>query len=313
MTCRRRAILLVAALIVATFALPGLALANPCGGSADIHDRGGEATAECPESGSEEASPEPVGGGGRPCTEERAADPDAWWVSFDVPDWVLRGEARWVDVGDGHRPVQPGVVPPEGQTIAVHRDCHGEVRSGLLFVPEPEPGGVDDPDGIFVAREQARARVEPAAPVFEVSPEQAVVQFTTWLWLDADYWQPATSSSTTPGGVTVEVEARPVEAVWDLDEGVRVCSGPGVPWSPQADAAYELQPESVRGAGNPACTFTFVNASSTRPSGVFDASVTVLWEFSWSLGGSDRGVFGTVEVSQSWPLTVGEIQTVITG
>jgi hypothetical protein len=239
------------------------------------------------------------------CTDERAADPKAWWISYDVPDEAIPG--------DGERQSWYALTPPEGQTAAVYRDCNGGLRSMVFWAPEPEPGGAGDDDGIFVARQEARARVEPAVPVFAVSPEQAVVRFPTWLWLDEGYWQRASASSTTPGGVTVTVEAVPVQVTWDLDEGVRVCDGPGVPWSELADAAYELQPETVRGSGNPACTFTFVNASSTRESGVFDATVTVRWEFSWALNGADRGVFGSVEVSDSWELRVGEVQAVITG
>ena len=305
MKCRKRALLCLASLFLATLLMPGSALASPCGGSADIHDRGGEAAAECPGSGADTA--QPVGGGGDvACTDERAADPDAWWISYDIPSEVIPGES-------GSDTPHRRLDLPEGQTFAVYRDCNGQVRSGLLWVPEPEPGGAGDDDGIFVARQEARARVEPAGPVFAVSPEQAVVRFTTWLWIDEAYWQPASASSTTPGGVTVTVEAVPVQVTWDLDEGVRVCDGPGIPWSELAEAAYELQPEKVRGTGNPACTFTFVNASSTRESGLFDATVTVRWEFSWSLNGADRGVFGSVEVSDSWELRVGEVQAVITG
>ena len=297
--------LLIPSLILGLLLVPSAASADPCSGSADIHDRGGEAAAKC--SGTGGGSPQPVGGGGGVvCTEWRAADPDAWWVSFDIPDAVMPGE-------QGSDTLHHVLRPPEGQTLAVYRDCNGEVRSGLLLVPEPAPGGVGDADGIFVARQEARARVEPGLPVFAVSPEQAVVRFTTWLWLDEAYWQQASASSTTAGGVTVTVEAVPVQVIWDLDEGVRVCDGPGVPWSPLAEAAYELQPETVRGSGNPACTFTFVNASSTRESGVFDASVTVRWEFSWSLNGVGRGVFGSVEVSEDFDLRVGEVQAVITG
>ena len=283
------------------------AVASPCQGTGAIDDRGGQAVGTCP--GTDKEATQPVSGGGGvgvACTEERAADPDAWWISFDIPDALTPGE-------EGSDTLHHVLRPVEGQTLAVYRDCNGEVRSGLLLVPEPAPGGAGDVDGIFVARQEARARVEPAVPVFAVSPEQAVVRFTTWLWLDEDYWQPTSATSTTPGGVTVTVEAVPVQVTWDLDEGVRVCDGPGVPWSELAEAAYELQPETVRGSGNPACTFTFVNASSTRESGVFDASVTVRWEFSWSMNGAGRGVFGTVEVSDSWELRVGEVQAVITG
>ena len=290
-----------------------LLLASTAGGAAGdceagsvIRGGGGEAGAECPGTGGGPIQPVGGGGSGVVCTEDRAADPDAWWLSYDVPAQAVPGD-------EGSGTWRQALRPPEGQTLAVYRDCNGDVRSMVMWVPEPEPGGVGDVDGVFVARQEARARVEPAVPVFAVSPEQAVVRFTTWLWLDESYWQPASATSTTPGGVTVTVEAVPVQVTWDLDEGVQVCDGPGVPWSELAEAAYELQPETVRGSGNPACTFTFVNASSTRESGVFDASVTVRWEFSWSMNGAGRGVFGTVEVSDSWELRVGEVQAVITG
>ena len=295
--------------IVLVLAGPSIpAAASGCSGSGAIDDRGGEASLDCSGAVTDPGGSTPVGsGGGVACTDERAADPAWWWVSFDVPDEAFPRR----DSGGGA--FGEASLLPEGQTFAVHRDCNGELRSMVFTVPEPEPGGVGDDDGIFVARQEARARVEPSVPVFAVSPEQAVVRFETWLWIDGSYWQPASASSTTPGGVTVTVEAVPVEVTWDLDEGVQVCDGPGLAWSPSAQAAYELQVESARGTGNPACTFTFVNASSTRESGVFDASVTVRWEFSWSLGGVDRGVFGSVEVSEGFALRVGEVQAVITG
>jgi hypothetical protein len=295
-----------ATVVVVGILSAGPAVASPCQGSGAIDDRGGEAVGTCPDEGSESGSTLPVGGGGGvACTEERAEDPNAWWISYDVPDEAIPGDAT--------RQSYSAMHPPEGQTAAVYRDCNGDLRSMVFWAPEPEPGGPGDDDGIFAARQEARARVEPAAPAFAVSPEQAVVQFTTWLWLEESYWQPVSASATTPGGVTVTVEAVPMQVTWDLDEGVQVCDGPGVPWSESADAAYELQPETVRGSGNPACTFTFVNSSSTRESGVFDATVTVRWEFSWSLNGVARGVFGAVEVSDSWELRVGEVQAVITG
>lgn len=307
MQCRSNHMVTLWATVIALgFLSASPAAASPCQGSGAIDDRGGEAVGTCPGSGGEPTQPVSSGGGGGvACTEERAGDPDAWWISFDVPDEAVPG--------DGNRQSVYWLTPPEGQTIAVYRDCNGDLRSMVMWVPEPEPGAAGDDDGIFVARQEARARVEPAVPVFAVSPERAVVQFTTWLWLDESYWQPASASSTTSGGVTVTVEAVPVEVTWDLDEGVQVCDGPGVAWSQLADAAYELQPEFARGTGNPACTFTFVNASSTRVSGMFDASVTVRWEFSWSLNGVDRGVFGSVEAADGFELQVGEVQAVITG
>lgn len=283
------------------------ATAADCEADSVIRGGGGEAGAECSDRSVDRDSATQVSNSSGPaaCTPERAADPNAWWVSFVPPEHVPetyrdRQQHNWLDA-------------PEGHALAVYRDCNGELRSDLLWLASPEPGSAADSEGIFAARAQARARVEPVPPEFGVSPEQAVVRFTTWLWLDQSYWQPASATASTPAGIAVSVEARPVEATWDLDEGVRVCDGPGMPWSEAAQADYELQPESVRGSGNPACTFTFTDASSVRPSGVFDASVTVRWEFSWSLNGADQGVFGSVEISDSWELTVGEVQAVITG
>ena len=299
-----RALLVPLVAISWLVAAPASAWAD-CAGSGAIDDQGGEAAAQCP-GGSSNPVTQPVGGGsGVECTSARADDPAAWWVSYDVPDSAIPGE--------GDRPTFYALHPPEGQTIAVYRDCNGAARGGVVWVPEPVAGSADDGEGIFLARQQARARVEPVVPVVNVSPAEAVVRFPTWLWLEPSYWQEITAGETTPGGVSVVVAARPIEVVWDLGEGVRVCEGPGIAWSQAAHDAYELQPESVRGAGNPACTFTFVNSSTTQPNDVFDASVTVTWEFSWSLNGAEQGVFGTVEVGDSWQLRVGEIQAVITG
>jgi hypothetical protein len=303
---RLSTVLMIAAAAVAL--MQPSARADDCRGSGEIRDRGGSARASCPGSAGQNAVAQPVRSGsprGVECTSARAEDPAAWWVSYDVPDSVIPGE--------GGRGTFNALSPPEGQTIAVYRDCHGSVRGGVMWVPEPEPGTADDGDGIFLARQQARARVEPPAPVANVSPVEAVVRFATWLWLEPSYWQQTTAVESTPGGVSVAVTARPLRVVWDLGEGQRVCEGPGIPWTQAAHDAYEVQPESVRGAGNPACTFTFVNSSTTQPGGVFEASVTVAWEFSWALNGAEQGVFGTVEVGDAWQLRVGEIQAVITG
>lgn len=309
MRCRSQRLGLLAATVLAAGLLTAVpALASQCQGSGAIDDRGGEAVGSCPGQGSGSSTNQPGGGGAGgavACTPERATDPSAWWISFDVPyeAMPMAGDRQSVFV----------MTPPEGMVAAVYRDCNGDRRSMAMWVPEPAPGSTGDGDGILEARAQARARVEPSVPVFAVSPEQAVVRVPTWLWIEPSYWQSASASRTTPGGLTVTVEAVPVEATWNLDEGVRACDGPGVAWSPSAQAAYDLQSETLRGTGNPACTFTFVNASSVRESGTFDASVTVRWEFAWSLNGVDRGVFGSVDVADSWALRVGEVQALITG
>ena len=88
-----RALLLVAVtLVLLVVSATTAAAAGDCQAGSVIRGGGGEAGAECSDTGRE--STEPVGnGGGALCTEERAADPDAWWISYDIPDGVIPGEA----------------------------------------------------------------------------------------------------------------------------------------------------------------------------------------------------------------------------
>jgi hypothetical protein len=96
---RHQAGLLAAIVTIVTLLAPGTAAAEPCGGSADIHDRGGEAVANCPERPRSVEDPTSTagmadGGGVAPgpaCTQERAEDPSAWWISYEVPDSAVPG------------------------------------------------------------------------------------------------------------------------------------------------------------------------------------------------------------------------------
>ncbi|MDP8931367.1 MAG: hypothetical protein M3O70_23060 [Actinomycetota bacterium] len=189
--------------------------------------------------------------------------------------------------------------------MAAAYNCAGVYLGGPHLVADPE--WVD----IQAARDVAKARVTPPPPTPNVSPSEAVAKFPTWLWIDDAYWQPATAT-VSQGAVAVRVQARPVRVRWDLEEGVRVCEGPGIPWSREAHAAYEGQSEQTRGRGNPACTFTFVHSSTVTEDGVYHASVTVSWEFSWWLNGAAQGAFGTADRTTRFDLRVGEIQTLIT-
>lgn len=266
-------------------AAPALADHDPdhnCGGDANVGGGGGEAEGEC----------EDAGGGPAPeCDPESNtiayydAPPDH--LELDYIAFILRN------------------APPEDMMWAAAYNCADVYLGGPHLVPDP-----DWPD-IQAARDLARARVTPALPIPSVSPSEAVVKVPTWLWVDGAYWQPA-SASASQGAVAVRVESRPVRVTWDLDEGVRVCEGPGIPWSEEAQEAYEAQPESSRGRGNPACTFTFRHSSTVNEDGLYHAAVTVSWEFAWWLNGAAQGVFGSIDRTTNFDLRVGEIQALIT-
>jgi hypothetical protein len=287
--------------------LPGIPASaqSECDEDAEIIGGGGSAGLDCPPPGGDtpDHTTPVVSTPSEGCTDERRNNPELWWLSYDVP----------ADVIDAWFEVQAILEWPEGMTVGVLRDCNGDIRSSVRWVPEPEPGSAGDGEGLFAARERARAEVTPALPTPRVSPTETVVGVETWLWLEGSYWQVGIASDATPSGQVVQVEARPREVIWDLDEDVRICEGPGVPWSEDAQAAFESQSPLARGNGNPACTYVFVHSSTTQPDDVYEASVTVAWEFSWSVDGASRGVFGSVELTESWPLRVGEVQALITG
>lgn len=283
---RSRLILALTLVLGVALGSPALADHDPnhtCGGDANIGSGGGEASGEC------ESSDE--GGGSFEC------DPDSAEIAYydDPPE----------DQQDHYLLIYFRSPPPEGMYYAAAYNCAGIYLGGPYVVPDPD--WVD----IQGARETAKAIVTPPLPAPQVSPSEAVVNFPTWLWVEDDYWQPA-SATASQGAVTVRVEARPTKATWNLDEGTRVCDGPGIPWSEEAQEDYDAQPDGVRGRGNPACTFTFAHSSSVRDDGLYHATVAITWEFSWWLNGTAQGVFGTVDRTTAFDLKVGEIQALIT-
>lgn len=262
---------------------------HSCTGNAETRGGSGAAGGECESTGSGGE-----GGGGR---ADECNPPSRDVAYFDDPPEDRSDDYLFIGLQN---------PPPEGMMWAAAYNCAGRYLGGPHLIPDP--GWVD----IQGVRDVATARVTPPLPAPNVSPSEAVVNFPTWLWVEDGYWQP-TSATASEGAVTVRVDARPVRLTWDLDEGIRVCEGPGIPWSEQAEAEYDRQPEEWRGRGNPACTFTFRHSSSVEGDGVYDASVTVSWEFSWWLNGAAQGTFGTIDRSSSFDLRVGEIQALITG
>jgi hypothetical protein len=162
---------------------------------------------------------------------------------------------------------------------------------------------ITPPVPVEVLRDRAVARIEPPLPELGSSPpfgeRPSVVQLPTWLWVNGA-WE-AIQESETSGFVTVEVVAVPLHVDWSLGGGHVRCEGPGIPWSPAADAAGTY------------CQHTFTSTSSGQPDGEFAASATVAWELSWFLNGRDMGTFGTLDRTTGFEIAVTEIQAVETG
>ena len=290
-SCRRGSVLVATVVAAAAMATPAQAHHHPdhtCEGEAGVIGGGGTAEGEC---AIEDTGPGPDEDAPAEC------DPDSGDVAYyDQPP---------EEFSDQYTDLALHIEIPEGMAYLAAFNCAGVYLGGPHLVPDVTG---PDPD---LLRDRARARIVPPLPAPEISPGEAVANVPTWLWVDPATWTAAVAVESV-GGVTVEVEARPVSTSWDLGEGTRTCTGPGIAWSEQAQQAYDAQPAAERGTGNPACTFVFHNSSSTQPDGVHHAAVSVTWEFSWSLNGVAQGTFGSVDRRTDFDLRVGEIQGLIT-
>jgi len=155
--------------------------------------------------------------------------------------------------------------------------------------------------------DRAKAKIRPPAPSPASAPplDDVIVKARTWLWLAGYPWRPIAESES-QGAVTVNVVATPARVVWEMgDSGLATCHGPGTPWAPGAAAAAAD------------CHYTFVDSSAIMPTGVFNGTVTVVFDVEWWLddpwsAGRRMGGAGTVERSAAFAVDVDEIQALET-
>lgn len=283
--------LIVAIAMVATAVaiLAAPASAHHCSGEGDIYQGGGDVVAEC-----HGQTPGRRGGGTVHetwdiyCAVAVGEYQDGDDVTFDATDELTEQDV--VHLG----------FDPTGEYWWWNVTCWrgGDAAYAREFAVEVRP-----PVPPETIRDLAAARLVPPVPDPETSPplaRQTFVRVPTWLWLDATSWAPIEVSETR-GFTTVTVRATPTHARWLMgDDGGVTCSGPGVVWS---SGASEDDTD---------CSYTYLHSSYGEPSGRFDASVSVAWEFEWWINDVYQGAFGTVDRSTSFAIDVAEIQAVET-
>ena len=178
---------------------------------------------------------------------------------------------------------------------------------------ETEPGGAwyeKTCDGVFMGAVYLRGAqnvVDPAevaagvlrrmtvpVPKVTLSPwGDQVVNLPSWLWIEN--WEPL-SGTASVGGVTIRVTARPASARWTFGDGTTLSCGPGVPWSPDTDAAR-------------ACIHTWTRSSASQPAERYLLRVSVTWSASYSVtGGAGGGALPSITRTSTQPVRVAEIQ-----
>src|SRR5690606_28764229 len=200
-------------------------------------------------------------------------------------------------------------MPRAGELVAGQRyfvGCHytdtpGELAYRDFFIYEP---GEEGPVLEALARELARDLPLPQ-PTPATSPpldREQIVGLPTWLWIDPADWRPV-SLAVELSGFQVAVTATPVRLDWDLGEheDARVtCHGPGTPWTPEAEAAGRTSD----------CAWVFQRVPDP-PATAYPASVTLVWDVSYTATGQAGGSLGRNATTTGFELQVAERQAVV--
>ncbi|MFS8585987.1 MAG: hypothetical protein FWJ72_13015, partial [Acidimicrobiia bacterium] len=200
-------------------------------------------------------------------------------------------------------------MPLAGELVVGQRyfiGCHytdspGELAYRDFFVYQP---GEEGPVLEALARELARDLPLPE-PTPATSPpldREQIVGLPTWLWIDPADWRPV-SLAVELSGFQVAVTATPVRLDWDLGEheDARVtCHGPGTPWTPEAEAAGRTSD----------CAWVFQRVPDP-PATAYPASVTLVWDVSYTATGQAGGSLGRNATTTGFELQVAERQAVV--
>ncbi len=159
---------------------------------------------------------------------------------------------------------------------------------------------------------QAERSLQLPAPTLGLDPSgTTVVNFPTWLWIDASLWH-SYSVTASAGPVSATAVANPVSVRWTTGDGaVVICDGPGVPYDTGEPAALQAT----------SCDHVYAETSSGQPSpdgdpndAAFAVVATVSWSVEWSAQGAPGGgSLPPLSTSSSAPLRVEQIESLFAG
>lgn len=273
-----------AALVTAALALVLSALPAAAGPMSDAWTNGDEVGTEASTSGSSDAH---TGRAARKaksskatCTYHRLSAKDA-----DAAD-RLSGTWGAPEKGDG-----PGTWYQK-----ICTDGTGQTGS-VLWVPDRARANPR------TVAQHALDRAPIPLPAPRLNPpagQDQVVNVETWLWIDAEQWQPV-SASASAGGLTVTATAAPIRIELDMGNGdVVACAGPGTPYDTSRPAS-EQQTD---------CGYTYTQSSAAAPDGAFTLTASTVWNVTWRSSDGRSGSLGDVARTRSLPVRVAEIQSV---
>ena len=194
-----------------------------------------------------------------------------------------------------------GIVVPPGTSVTdmqpQDRPQAGWIRTTCLVAGEPMWLWMDPGVNAESMARTLLARMQLQPITIGWTPKRAgslgFVGVPTWLWVEEPgrlTWGPATISA---GGISLTAKVESI--TWDMGNGDEVrCAGKGTEW------------QKGMGAGpSPTCGYTYVRQ------GTYLVTATSHWVARWS--GYGRSGQIPLNLSQTRPLDVGEIQVIVNG
>ncbi|GLZ56797.1 MULTISPECIES: hypothetical protein [Micromonospora] len=246
---------------------------NPGGGGDDGGDDGG-------------------GGGGGVCQ----------WNGRTIP--CYDEDLGWFNNGDGcyYKLTEGSTEPSEGHQWYLQTCNGGDLGAqDVVELADPPAGFGAPPDPEELAR-RALASIKLLPAPLRVAPRKSIgpglVGLPVWMWAapSTSYFGPLTASAS-DRGVTVSIEAKVREIVWDMGNDEQVsCDGPGTPYDPKGDRA---------GGTSPDCGYD----KGYQKADTYRVTATTYWTVTWS-GGGESGVIPVTRNSGTVPIQINELQVV---
>lgn len=227
-----------------------------------------------------------------------AALPSDCPVSYTYQPVTANGGPLTLNPGDNTAYSGLSAVSQPEQFVDVL--CQGAILRVVLVPLGGSPAAAPRVTGADVAR-QAFASFKLAAPVPKTAPPgELVVQFPTWLWVQA--WQAQSATASVPG-LSATVTAAPTKVVWTMGDGGSVtCLGPGTPYDPNVPAEQQSTD----------CSYIYHESSAGQPGQVYRGSVTVSYGASWTATDGTGGNLGALTATAPFTARVAEIQAINT-
>lgn len=264
-------------LVIATPLLLVLLLAGATPASGDGQNAGGTTTPDggqvvvvIPGSSSGGYSGTGYQGGGGPSS------------NIDCKFFLMTASAGAVLPGIGSRITDTSTLEVDTYVWLICRDITtGAITFENIFAWDPANPPVLTPSAEVLAQMAANGMVLPLPGVQTWPPSGGKGLVNLPVWMHVDNWE-TLSASASAGGLTATVEAVPVRAEWDMDDGSVTCTDAGSAY----DTALRPDPASS------SCSYTYRRSSGVRADLTFHNTAVVVWHLRWYATNGQGGDLG---------------------